>query len=67
MGGSFRKQPAPTLYPANQTKCTIDGLEIAFAVACAIIAFSFVLIIAGIRGWEVYNSYMKEGMYDIYT
>jgi len=53
MGGSFRKQPAPTLYPAKKTPCTFDGLEIAFAVACAMIAFSFILIIAGIRGWEV--------------
>jgi len=62
MGNSFRRQPAPTLYPAKQTPYTTGHMEVGFAVASAIIAFSFILIVAGIRGWEVYNSYMKEGM-----
>jgi len=54
MGGSFRKQPAPTLYPAKQTPVTIDHLQVTYIVPCAIIVFSFILIIIGIRGWEVY-------------
>jgi len=63
MGGSFRKQPAPTLYPAKQTPFTADSLQIAFAGAFAIVAFSFILIIVGIRGWEVYYYTGRNTLY----
>ena len=53
MGNSFRLQPGPTLYPENKTAVTEDVLEIGLVVAFAMIAFSFILIIPGIRGWEV--------------
>jgi len=53
MGGAFRKQPAPTLYPARQIPVGTNGLEVAIAVAGGIIALSFILILPGIRGWQV--------------
>jgi dual oxidase maturation factor 1 len=53
MGNSFRLQPGPTLYPENKTPVTEDVLEVGLVVAFAVIAFSFILIIPGIRGWEV--------------
>lgn len=58
MGNSFRQQPGPTLYGENKTPVTEDVLEIGLVVAFAMIAFSFILIIPGIRGWEVrsYNA-----------
>ena len=53
MGNSFRNQPAPALYGENKTPVTEDILEVGLLVAFAMIAFSFILIIPGIRGWEV--------------
>ena len=53
MGNSFRQQPGPTLYPEDKTPVTEDLAELGISVSFAIIAFSFVLIIPGIRGWEV--------------
>ena len=53
MGNSFRQQPGPTLYPESKTAVSEDILEVGLIVAFAMIAFSFVLIIPGIRGWEV--------------
>lgn len=53
MGNAFRQQPGPTLYPENKTPVTEDILEAGLGVAFAMIAFSFILIIPGIRGWEV--------------
>ncbi len=53
MGNSFRQQPGPTLYGENKTPVTEDVLEVGIVVAFAMIAFSFILIIPGIRGWEV--------------
>ncbi len=53
MGNSFRPQPLPTIYPANPTPFASDLLEVGILVAFAMIAFSFIVIIPGIRGWEV--------------
>lgn len=53
MGNSFRQQPGPTLYGENKTAVSEDLLEVGLLVAFGIIAFSFILIIPGIRGWEV--------------
>ena len=53
MGNSFRQQPGPTLYSENKTPVSEDLLEVGLLVAFAMIAFSFILIIPGIRGWEV--------------
>lgn len=53
MGNSFRQQPGPTLYGENKTPVSEDILEVGIFVAFAMIAFSFILIIPGIRGWEV--------------
>jgi len=53
MGNAFRNQPAPTLYSSDKTPFAADLLEVGLAVACAMLFFSFVLIIPGIRGWEV--------------
>ena len=56
MGNSFRLQPGPTLYGENKTPVTEDLLEVGLLVAFGLIAFSFILIIPGIRGWEVGES-----------
>ena len=56
MGNSFRLQPGPTLYGENKTPVTEDLLEVGLLVAFGMIAFSFILIIPGIRGWEVSSS-----------
>ena len=53
MGNSFRPQPLPAIYPANPTPWAADILEVGILVAFAMIAFSFIIIIPGIRGWEV--------------
>lgn len=53
MGNSFRQQPAPALYGENKTPVTEDLLEVGLLVAFGMIAFSFIIIIPGIRGWEV--------------
>lgn len=53
MGNAFRPQPGPAIYPENKTPVAEDLLEVGLLVAFASIAFSFILIIPGIRGWEV--------------
>lgn len=53
MGNAFRRQPGPALYDALASPVTDDLLEIGLAFAIGIIFFSFLLIIPGIRGWEV--------------
>ena len=53
MGNAFRLQPGPALYPPNATPFLNDVEEVGIGVAFCIIAFSFILIIPGIRGWEV--------------
>lgn len=53
MGNSFRPQPAPAIYPPNATPFASDLLEVGLLVAFGMIAASFILIIPGIRGWEV--------------
>ena len=53
MGNSFRPQPGPAIYPENKTPFMNDLVEVGIFVAFAMIAFSFVIIIPGIRGWEV--------------
>jgi len=53
MGNSFRPQPLPAIYPANPTPFAQDLLEVGILVAFGMIAFSFIVIIPGIRGWEV--------------
>jgi len=53
MGNSFRTQPLPTQYPALRTPVTEDVLQIGLIYAFGIVAVSFILIIPGIRSWEV--------------
>ncbi len=43
----------PTRYGELKTPVTEDVLQIGLLVAFGIIAVSFILIIPGIRGWEV--------------
>lgn len=52
MGNAFRLQPGPALYPPNATPFMEDVEEVGILVAFGMIAFSFILIIPGIRGWE---------------
>ena len=59
MGNAFRLQPGPALYPANATPFLNDTEEVGLLVAFSIIAFSFILIIPGIRGWEV-RQHLKQ-------
>ena len=53
MGNAFRPQPGPAIYPPNATPFLDDVEEVGILVAFGMIAFSFILIIPGIRGWEV--------------
>ena len=53
MGNAFRNQPAPALYPDNKTPVAEDVLEVGLLFAFSLIAFSFIIIIPGIRGMEV--------------
>ena len=53
MGNAFRLQPGPALYAPLQTPFTEDVTEVGILVCFGVIAFSFLLIIPGIRGWEV--------------
>ena len=66
MGNAFRLQPGPTLYPENKTPVTEDLLEIGFLFAFGIIAFSFILIIPGIRGMEV-SRWAGLVLYSLFT
>ena len=53
MGNSMRKQPMPSMYETLQTPVTNDSVQDGLIFAFAIIAASFIVIIPGIRGWEV--------------
>ena len=53
MGNSFRPQPLPAYYPDNKTPVSEDLLEVGLLVAFGMIAFSFFIIVPGIRGMEV--------------
>ena len=53
MGNAFRRQPGPSLYDIdNRTPVSKDFLEVGIPTAFGLIAFSFLLIIPGIRGWK---------------
>ena len=56
MGNAFRQHPGPAIYAPNQTPVTDDLLEVGLLVAFGMIGFSFLLIIPGIRSWEVKDS-----------
>lgn len=66
MGNSFRPQPGPAIYGENKTPFRNDLLEVGIFVAFAMIAFSFVLIIPGIRGWEVSTENIMRSKYNFY-
>ena len=53
MGNSLRSQPQPSYFAPLKTPVTQDTLIVGLLFAFGIIAASFVLIIPGIRGWEV--------------
>ena len=53
MGNAFRNQPSPTRYGALKTPVTEDLLQVGLLFAFGIIAASFIIIIPGIRRWEV--------------
>ena len=53
MGNSFRRQPLGALYPESKTPVTEDLLQVGLLFAFGIIAFSFIVIIPGIRHLEV--------------
>ena len=66
MGNSFRPQPGPAIYGENKTPFRNDLVEVGIFVAFAMIAFSFVLIIPGIRGWEVSTENIMRSKYNFY-
>ncbi|XP_035667437.1 dual oxidase maturation factor 1-like [Branchiostoma floridae] len=47
---AFRVDGGPTQYPENRTPVTADVLEIGLVFAIAILAFSFLVILPGVRG-----------------
>ena len=53
MGNSLRRQPLGTIYGELKTPVTEDVLQVGLLFAFGIIAFSFLVIIPGIRGIEV--------------
>ena len=53
MGNSLRRQPQGAIYPELKTPVTEDVLQVGLLFAFGIIAFSFIIIIPGIRGFEV--------------
>lgn len=53
MGNSFRSQPQGAIYPESKTPVTEDVLQVGLLFSFGIIAFSFIVIIPGIRGFEV--------------
>ncbi len=67
MGNSFRQQPGPALYGENKTPVSEDILEVGILVAFGMIAFSFGLIIIGIRGWEVSRPIALYSRVELYS
>ena len=53
MGNSFRRQPFATTYEPLRTPVGEDDVQVGLLVAFGMIAFSFLLVIPGIRGLEV--------------
>lgn len=53
MGNSFRRQPFGTTYGPLKTPVGEDDVQVGLLVAFGMIAFSFLLVIPGIRGLEV--------------
>ncbi len=53
MGNAFRNQPSSSAYHTYTTPVREDGLQIGTIFAFGIIWISFLLILPGIRGWEV--------------
>lgn len=53
MGNSLRNQPFPSLFSEVKTPVSIDMQQARIYVCLGIIAFSFFLILPGIRGLEV--------------
>lgn len=53
MGNSLRRQPQGAIYEELKTPVTEDVLQVGLLFAFGIIAFSFIVIIPGIRGLEV--------------
>jgi len=53
MGNALRRQPFPVVYEPMQTPVREDDVQVGILVAFGIIAFSFLLIVPGIRGMEV--------------
>ncbi|XP_063956082.1 dual oxidase maturation factor 1-like isoform X1 [Lytechinus pictus] len=49
---TFRQDGLPTYYNPNQTPVTEDVLVVGFVFAFVIIAFSFFILIPGIKGWQ---------------
>lgn len=49
----FRVGGFPTLYPSIKTAVTADILEVGLFFAIAILAFSLLIILPGVRGKEV--------------
>ncbi|XP_035666958.1 dual oxidase maturation factor 1-like isoform X1 [Branchiostoma floridae] len=47
-----RVDGGPTLYASNKTAVTVDVLEIGFIFAICILAFSFLVILPGVRGMQ---------------
>ena len=53
MGNIFRRQPFATTYEPLKTPVGEDDVQVGLLTAFGMIAFSFLLIIPGIRGLEV--------------
>ena len=53
MGNALRRQPFPVVYEPMKTPVGEDVVQVGILVAFGIIAFSFLLIVPGIRGMEV--------------
>ncbi|KAI8507938.1 regulation of thyroid hormone proteinration, partial [Branchiostoma belcheri] len=49
---AFRVDGGPTQYPPNPTPVTADVLEVGLVFAVAILAFSFLVILPGVRGMQ---------------
>ena len=50
MGNSFRRQPFATTYEPLKTPVGEDNVQVGVLIAFGMIAFSFLLVIPGIRG-----------------
>ena len=53
MGNSLRKQPLPSIFGPEKTPVTVDLLEVKLVYYILVMVVCFIVIIPGIRGWEV--------------